>query len=65
MRPRRFTDELQHGVDMNTTLLTPDGFPRADIDVAQSTMAGLSSLEGGNADRHSSNNKSAHHPPAE
>ncbi|KAL4729997.1 putative 26S proteasome regulatory subunit [Fusarium chlamydosporum] len=24
-----------HGVDMNTTLLTSDGFPRADIDVAQ------------------------------
>ncbi|KAL2015328.1 hypothetical protein VTK56DRAFT_5790 [Thermocarpiscus australiensis] len=24
-----------HGVDMNTSLLTPDGFPRADIDVAQ------------------------------
>jgi 26S proteasome non-ATPase regulatory subunit 9 len=28
----------QHGVDMNTSLLTRDGFPRADIDVAQSTM---------------------------
>ncbi|ROW14792.1 hypothetical protein VPNG_03777 [Cytospora leucostoma] len=24
-----------HGVDMNTSLLTPDGFPRADLDVAQ------------------------------
>ncbi|CAI4216802.1 unnamed protein product [Parascedosporium putredinis] len=24
-----------HGVDMNTPLLTPDGYPRADIDVAQ------------------------------
>ncbi|GAB1727552.1 hypothetical protein NU195Hw_g565t1 [Hortaea werneckii] len=24
-----------HNVDMNTPLLTPDGFPRADIDVAQ------------------------------
>ncbi|OAA64465.1 pdz/dhr/glgf [Niveomyces insectorum RCEF 264] len=24
-----------HNVDMNTSLLTPDGFPRADIDVAQ------------------------------
>ncbi|KAF4627154.1 hypothetical protein G7Y89_g11001 [Cudoniella acicularis] len=24
-----------HGVDMNTRLITPDGFPRADIDVAQ------------------------------
>ncbi|CAK7223242.1 putative 26S proteasome regulatory subunit [Sporothrix curviconia] len=24
-----------HGVDMNTSLLTADGFPRADIDVAQ------------------------------
>ncbi|PSS27910.1 hypothetical protein M430DRAFT_46974 [Amorphotheca resinae ATCC 22711] len=24
-----------HGVDMNTSLITPDGFPRADLDVAQ------------------------------
>ncbi|KFZ11921.1 hypothetical protein V501_04497 [Pseudogymnoascus sp. VKM F-4519 (FW-2642)] len=24
-----------HGVDMNTNLMTPDGFPRADLDVAQ------------------------------
>lgn len=24
-----------HNVDMNTSLLTPDGFPRADLDVAQ------------------------------
>jgi len=24
-----------HGVDMNTKLITPDGFPRADLDVAQ------------------------------
>ncbi|QSZ30320.1 hypothetical protein DSL72_004842 [Monilinia vaccinii-corymbosi] len=24
-----------HGVDMSTRLLTPDGFPRADLDVAQ------------------------------
>ncbi|KAF8866626.1 putative 26S proteasome non-ATPase regulatory subunit 9 [Acephala macrosclerotiorum] len=24
-----------HGVNMNTRLLTPDGFPRADLDVAQ------------------------------
>ncbi|EKD15547.1 putative GTP-binding nuclear protein Ran [Drepanopeziza brunnea f. sp. 'multigermtubi' MB_m1] len=24
-----------HGVDMNTRLVTPDGFPRADLDVAQ------------------------------
>ncbi|KAK0745938.1 26S proteasome non-ATPase regulatory subunit 9 [Schizothecium vesticola] len=24
-----------HGVNMNTSLLTPDGFPRADLDVAQ------------------------------
>lgn len=30
-------DNVQHGVDMNTALLTRDGFPRADIDVAQST----------------------------
>ena len=27
---------FQHGVDMNTRLTTPDGFPRADLDVAQS-----------------------------
>ncbi|CZS98331.1 related to NAS2-ubiquitin-dependent protein catabolism [Rhynchosporium agropyri] len=27
-----------HGVDMNTRLLTPDGFPRADLDVAQSIL---------------------------
>ena len=26
---------VKHGVDMNTSLLTFDGFPRADIDVAQ------------------------------
>lgn len=26
----------KHGVDMNTPLLTRDGYPRADIDVAQS-----------------------------
>ncbi|KIH88501.1 26S proteasome non-ATPase regulatory subunit 9 [Sporothrix brasiliensis 5110] len=26
---------IQHNVDMNTPLLTPDGYPRADIDVAQ------------------------------
>ena len=26
---------LQHGVNMNTSLLTFDGFPRSDIDVAQ------------------------------
>ena len=25
-----------HGVDMNTSLLTADGFPRSDLDVAQS-----------------------------
>ncbi|OWP06952.1 26S proteasome non-ATPase regulatory subunit [Marssonina coronariae] len=24
-----------HGVDMNTRLITPDGFPRGDLDVAQ------------------------------
>jgi 26S proteasome regulatory subunit N4 len=30
------TDSIsQHGVNMNTSLLTFDGFPRADIDVAQ------------------------------
>ena len=28
---------LKHGVDMNTSLTTPDGFPRSDIDVAQGT----------------------------
>lgn len=34
-----FTDRFQHGVDMNTPLTTFDGFPRDDIDVAQSTYA--------------------------
>jgi hypothetical protein len=38
---KRSTDKRQHGVDMNTNLLTPDGFPRADIDVAQSMGATL------------------------
>ena len=28
---------VKHGVNMETPLLTRDGFPRADIDVAQST----------------------------
>lgn len=36
---------MQHGVDMNTSLLTHDGFPRADIDVAQSTNAEGRDLE--------------------
>ncbi len=27
---------FKHGVGMSTSLLTADGFPRADIDVAQS-----------------------------
>ena len=29
-----------HGVNMDTPLLTQDGFPRADIDVAQSECGG-------------------------
>lgn len=29
---------------MNTNLLTPDGFPRADIDVAQSMISDPTSL---------------------
>lgn len=29
------TPNLQHGVNMNTSLTTFDGYPRADIDVAQ------------------------------
>lgn len=28
-----------HGVNMNTPLMTPDGFPRADLDVAQSQIS--------------------------
>ena len=32
---RKLTIHLQHGVNMNTGLTTLDGFPRADIDVAQ------------------------------
>jgi 26S proteasome non-ATPase regulatory subunit 9 len=31
----KLTDYPQHGVNMNTSLTTFDGFPRADIDVAQ------------------------------
>ncbi len=30
---------------MNTTLITPDGFPRADLDVAQSLSSWHSELE--------------------
>jgi 26S proteasome non-ATPase regulatory subunit 9 len=33
---------LQHGVNMNTGLTTFDGFPRSDIDVAQSTSPRMS-----------------------
>lgn len=32
---------MQHGVDMDTPLLTRDGYPRSDIDVAQSKQPGL------------------------
>lgn len=39
------TDSSQHGVDMNTRLITPDGFPRADLDVAQSLNSWHSELE--------------------
>lgn len=35
---------LQHGVNMETPLTTPDGFPRNDIDIAQSKDAILLSL---------------------
>jgi len=31
-------DILKHGVTMDTSLTTFDGFPRADIDVAQSKL---------------------------
>lgn len=34
-------EPFKHGVDMNTSLLTRDGFPRADIDVAQSTRTSI------------------------
>ena len=30
------TDFLQHGVNMNTSLTTFDGYPRDDLDIAQS-----------------------------
>lgn len=33
------TNGSQHRVNMDTPLLTPDGFPRADIDVPQSTSS--------------------------
>ena len=35
---------LQHGVDMNTSLTTFDGFPRDDIDGAQSKTEIFASL---------------------
>lgn len=35
-RQGELTKVFQHGVTMNTTLTTFDGFPRSDIDVAQS-----------------------------
>ncbi|EFE37904.1 26S proteasome non-ATPase regulatory subunit Nas2, putative [Trichophyton verrucosum HKI 0517] len=38
---------VSHGVDMNTNLLTEDGFPRADLDIAQSTVAQSTSFLGG------------------
>lgn len=48
MKKTKMEDELRalsnildlHGVDMNTPLLTPGGFPRADIDVPQSMYFG-------------------------
>ena len=55
---------LQHGVNMNTGLTTFDGFPRSDIDVAQSrhttSIPRLSLMM-----RHSKNNTSAHHSTEE
>jgi 26S proteasome non-ATPase regulatory subunit 9 len=38
MKRRTETDQTQHNVNMTTSLLTFDGFPRADIDVAQIRM---------------------------
>lgn len=38
LRMLRLTMCLQHGVNMNTSLTTFDGFPRDDIDVAQSKV---------------------------
>ena len=35
---RAGTDKIQHGVNMETRLMTPDGFPRDDLDIAQSTL---------------------------
>ena len=34
-------DPVQHGVNMTTSLTTFDGFPRSDLDVAQSTSPTL------------------------
>lgn len=36
---RSLITHLQHGVNMNTTLTTFDGFPRSDVDVAQSNSS--------------------------
>jgi hypothetical protein len=43
LRTSQLLTRVQHNVNMDTPLLTRDGFPRADIDVAQS-MRSTSSL---------------------
>jgi len=63
------TSIKKHGVDMNTSLLTPDGFPRADIDVAQSKDERDLSASGSGtrllSGRASTNDKSEDNSPAE
>ena len=62
---------LQHKVTMNTPLTTFDGFPRDDLDIAQSELTLISSSKDSEkkarADmefpNHSPNHQSPHHPP--
>ena len=45
------SDAFKHGVNMNTSLTTFDGYPRDDIDIAQSTIPPLSEMKASGADR--------------
>lgn len=55
----------QHGVNMNTGLTTLDGFPRADIDVAQSAGTTHSTWSMSLTRTNSTNDASAHNTPEE
>lgn len=63
-RHGRLTRSTQHGVDMNTSLLTHDGFPRSDIDVAQSTNTSSSAAASGTPSIGELTNNPQSGPPA-